>query len=85
MEYEKTKIEPMHRTGLLGHFGAAVKSIDFYRGEKELKENALETERKSVTFSVSQKGAAIVIFKTRAAANKASQVITSPKSYIEQY
>ena len=64
----------MHRTGFLGRFGPPVKSIEFYKGEMDRKENALKTERESLTFSVSQKGAAIVIFSTRAAANSASQV-----------
>ena len=73
--YEKKKMEPTHRTGFLGLFGPREKSIDFYRREKEVKERALVTERKSVTFSVSQKGAAIIIFSTRAAANSASQVL----------
>ena len=79
LEYSKTEIEPTHRTGFLGLFGRREKSIDFYKRRKDEKERALETERNSVTFSVSQNGAAIVIFSTRAAANSASLVIKSSK------
>ena len=76
--YEEKKIKPTHKTGTLGLYGPQVDSIDYYKEEKEKRETALKDEQ-SIASSQSQKGAAIVFFNSRAAANSASQVKSESK------
>lgn len=72
--YEMSKKRPTHRTGKFGLYGLKVDSIDYYTERMEKLAPLLKDEQERA-YSKSQKGAAIVIFNSRAAATSASQVM----------
>ena len=82
---EKNKTRPTHRAGILGLFRPPVDSIDYYRAKKERIEGVLKEMQVSMAKSTSQKGAAIVIFKNRAAATNASQVFKHLGSIVTSF
>eukprot|EP00250_Pteridium_aquilinum_P020740 c24927_g1_i1 orf=65-2185(+) len=72
--FEQSKSRPMHKTGKFGLCGAKVDSIDYYREQMEKLAVTLKDEQ-SQNRSKYQKGAAIVIFNSRAAAASAGQTM----------
>ncbi|MCO5607012.1 hypothetical protein L7F22_061203 [Adiantum nelumboides] len=71
-----SKKRPTHKTGKFGLYGSKVDSIDYYRERTEKLAPLLKDEQ-GRAHSRYQKGAAIAIFNSRAAATSASQVMHS--------